>query len=161
MTMTAEIRTRFRCDYDTVVWQVQRPATLEFIARPLVVFTPVEPTSFPALWKEGRYLVDMKVFGALPFGRQYIGIEKVNENDPREYVIRDNGSGQLIRKWDHHILIRRTDDDTVTDYTDRIDIDAGPLTLFIWMFAHVFYRWRQHRWKRLIARSFRQLEGKA
>jgi len=32
-------------------------------------------------------------------------------------------------------------------YTDEIEIQAGWLTPVIWLFAHIFYRHRQRRWK--------------
>lgn len=35
-------------------------------------------------------------------------------------------------------------------YTDEIEIQAGWLTPVIWLFAHVFYRHRQRRWKALL-----------
>jgi len=35
-------------------------------------------------------------------------------------------------------------------YTDQIDIQAGILTPPIWLFAHIFYRYRQRRWRHLV-----------
>ncbi|MFO7859839.1 MAG: hypothetical protein R6U41_01320 [Desulfosalsimonas sp.] len=37
-------------------------------------------------------------------------------------------------------------------YTDKIEISAGLLSPLIWLFAHVFYRHRQRRWKLLLER---------
>jgi len=34
-------------------------------------------------------------------------------------------------------------------YTDEIDIGAGALTPFVWAYAHLLYRYRQWRWRRL------------
>jgi len=36
-------------------------------------------------------------------------------------------------------------------YTDHVDISAGLLTPGVWLFASLFYRARQQRWKRLLA----------
>jgi len=35
-------------------------------------------------------------------------------------------------------------------YTDEIEIQAGWLTPGIWLFAQLFYRHRQRRWKALL-----------
>lgn len=40
-----------------------------------------------------------------------------------------------------HSLLRR--------YTDRIEIHAGWLTPVVWLFASVFYRYRQMQWRKL------------
>ncbi len=34
-------------------------------------------------------------------------------------------------------------------YSDVIDIDAGILTPLVWGFAHLFYHYRQMRWRKL------------
>ena len=39
-----------------------------------------------------------------------------------------------------------------TLYADEIEIRAGLLTVFVWLFAHGFYRYRQMRWQRVIRR---------
>jgi len=40
-------------------------------------------------------------------------------------------------------------DDQRSRYTDRVLIDAGPFTMPVAMFAWLFYRERQRRWRRL------------
>ncbi len=50
--------------------------------------------------------------------------------------------------WNHDIVVEPVDERTCR-YTDRIVIDAGPLTLAVVGFAHLFYRHRQRRWRRL------------
>jgi hypothetical protein len=57
----------------------------------------------------------------------------------------------LVRRWDHLIRIRPLANDCCR-YLDEIDIDAGPLTLLVWLFAQVFYRHRQRRWQRVAER---------
>jgi hypothetical protein len=39
-------------------------------------------------------------------------------------------------------------------YRDRVEVRAGVLTPFIWVFAQIFYRHRQRRWRRLAANGF-------
>lgn len=155
--MTVTVSSQFPCDRDTVVDYVNRFDTLAYISHPLLKFTPVDPADFPFMWEERRYIVSMRILGMIPFGRQVIGVEKVRCDDPEEYIIRDNGSGDLVQTWDHWIFIRTTDDRGLTGYTDRIEIKAGLLTIPVWIFAQIFYRWRQRRWRRLIRNSFQPL----
>lgn len=35
-------------------------------------------------------------------------------------------------------------------YRDRVEVRAGPLTPFEWLFAHHLYWHRQRRWKELV-----------
>jgi hypothetical protein len=58
-----------------------------------------------------------------------------------------------IATWDHHIIMRETEDGR-THYTDQVEVKAGRLTPFIWVYASLFYRYRQHRWRRLVAQAF-------
>ena len=157
--MIANIETKFKCDYKTVIKKVNMSVTLDYIAFPLLKFEPINPDNYPKIWKNGKYQVYMKLFSFFPFGKQFIGIEKFKENDQEEYILRDNGTGDVIKRWDHWILIKKTNQHNLTRYIDRIDIKAGILTIFIWFFANIFYRWRQFRWKKLIKESFQQLEN--
>jgi hypothetical protein len=138
-------------------WQeVQTSRLLTFITAPLVRFVPVNPPALPATWAEQRYLVEMRLFGLIPFGTQWIVITKpVVDTTPgrQHYELRDNGYGELIATWDHRIIMRETEDRR-THYTDQVEIRAGLLTPFIWAYASLFYRYRQRRWRRLVARSF-------
>jgi len=155
--MKARIKSIFECDKKTIIGYVNLSATLHFISSPFLQFIPVDSSTYPVQWQNGRFRVHMKLFHIIPFGRQYINIEKIKENDPDEYIIRDNGSGDIVQKWDHLIYISVTENAKRTVYVDEIEIKAGILTIFVWAFAHIFYRWRQYRWKQLIRNSFQQL----
>lgn len=157
--MIVNIETEFNCSYETVVEKVNMSVTLDYIAFPLMVFKPIHPESYPKIWDNGNYQVNMKLLNTIPFGKQFIVIEKIKEHDPYEFILRDNGTGDFIERWDHWILIKRTNENNVTRYIDRIDIKAGILTIFIWIYGNIFYRWRQYRWKKLIKSNFKQLEN--
>jgi hypothetical protein len=58
--------------------------------------------------------------------------------------LRDNGHSALIKTWDHRITIA-SDDQGGTLYRDEVEVRAGLLTPFIWVFAQIFYRHRQRR----------------
>ncbi len=155
--MIANIQTTFKCSYETVVENLNKSATHKYITSPLMSFTPVKADKYPENWVNGKVEVHMKLFGLISFGKQIFGVEKIQENNKDEYIIRDNGYGELVRKWDHWVFVRRTHKDNKTIYVDRIEIKAGFLTVFVWIFANIFYRWRQFRWKMLIKKSFQQI----
>jgi hypothetical protein len=138
-------------------WEaVRTPALLEHVAAPLVAFEPVDPPSFPERWVGRDYLVALTLFGVLPLGTQTIRITIPGADDrpgAQLYRIRDDGTGRIAATWDHLITLRETPDGK-TAYTDEVTVDAGVLTPLVWLFAAVFYRYRQHRWRRLVANGF-------
>jgi hypothetical protein len=69
-------------------------------------------------------------------------------------VLRDDGHGELVRRWDHRIRIRPGPDGRSTLYRDEIDIEAGALTPAVGLRAQGLYRGRQRRWRRLARRGF-------
>ncbi|TGN13201.1 hypothetical protein [Leptospira ilyithenensis] len=150
--MIVNVSTELKSDFETVKRSVLLPKLLIYVTTPLIKFTPLDPNYFPMIWKDGEYLVSMKLFGIIPFGKQYIGIQRFHDTTD-EFILRDNGHGELIRKWDHWIFVRRTKNENLISYTDRIEIKAGLLTPLIWIFGNIFYRWRQHRWRKLISKG--------
>lgn len=156
--MRMMLTTVLDCPIDIVWKQVHRPSLLEHIAWPLIRFTYRDPRSPPRAWAPGRYRVGMWSFGVIPLGGQWVGIEYpegATVIDGRA-VLRDNGSGTLISTWDHWILLEGLGGGQ-TRYTDRLDVEAGVLTPFVWLFARIFYGHRQRRWRRLVATDFRAL----
>lgn len=66
------------------VWQeVLTPKLLQFVAAPLVHFIPLQPPSFPEHWGNGRYLTEVRIFGWLPFGTQWIVTSIEREDSER------------------------------------------------------------------------------
>ncbi len=157
--MLINVETKLNTDFATVVKYVNLSATLDYIASPLLVFEPVDPKSYPKIWRHGDYLVRMKVFGIILLGTQYIRIERIRDKSATEFILRDNGSGQLAKRWDHWIFIEKTEKNRVTRYVDRIEVKAGLLTPGVALFAAIFYRWRQHRWRKLIKNGFAPLKS--
>lgn len=110
----------------------------------------MDPPAFPVRWAEGTYWVTLQVLGFIPFGHQAIRISF--PPIPGGFAIRDNGYSAVIPVWDHTITLTPTQ--TGCHYEDRIEVAAGWLTPFVWLFAQVFYRHRQNRWRRLVRRGF-------
>jgi hypothetical protein len=139
------------------VWEeLQRPALLEYVAAPLVAFDPVDPEAFPERWEADEYRVAMLLFGVIPLGEQTIDVsrQRVDDTEGNQfYQLRDDGTGKLISVWDHLISVRETPDNK-TVYTDEVDVEAGILTPLVYLFAAVFYRHRQRRWRKLVENNF-------
>lgn len=133
-----------------VLARVRTPALLRYVAAPLMQFVPLDPPRFPDHWAEGPYRVSTRLFSVVPLGQQTIDISF--DGLPGDtFAIRDNGHGELAQRWDHRIeAIAIGERETL--YRDTIEIEAGVLTPFVWLFAQVFYRHRQRRW-RLLARA--------
>lgn len=146
------VQARFATDPERVWGLLQRVDTLLHVAAPLVTFRPVTPAQFPREWRAGTWRVAMRAFGVLPLGRQDVVIEYPAQHPAAPAgarLLRDNGTGQLVRRWDHWVFVAPAAD-RGTAYTDRVEIEAGLLTPGVWLFAALFYRWRQHRWRALL-----------
>ena len=155
--MILRLSTTLNSDIDTIWKYLQYPATLEFIADPVLKFD--YSTDPPAdRWKQKEYPVQLKVFSIIPFGNHIIRIEIPENNTGYYRQLRDNGYGDLIQLWDHRITLVDMDNKKVK-YTDELKIKAGLLTPFVWFFARIFYAWRQYRWKVLVSNEFKQVKN--
>ena len=71
-------------------------------------------------------------------------------SDRQEGYLMLSGEGnEHVPVWNHDITLVSLDDDH-TQYTDRVEIHAGWKTLFIWLWANMFYAHRQRKWIRLL-----------
>ena len=132
------------------VWdEVQKSSLLLEVTRPLVRLMPADTTAFPERWSQGTLcLCRCYLFGFLPLGMHKIFFERI---DPSRREIGTRESDPLIRRWDHVVRVEPADGGR-TRYSDDIDIDAGVLTLPVWLFARWFYGHRQRRWRRVARR---------
>jgi hypothetical protein len=129
--------------------ELQRPALHREVIRPLFRFVPADPPQFPERWPEGATLhFRGYLFGIIPIGTHTIFFERI---DPAARELQSREVGRLVRRWDHLVRVRPTGDGR-TLYSDEIIIEAGWLTLFVWLFAQWFYRHRQRRWRRVARR---------
>lgn len=148
--MQVKISTLLPCPPERVWQEVQFFKLLLHVSRPLVAFDPVQPNTFPATWSNEKYLVRMRLFGFLPLGEQWIVITL--DDVKRELL--DDGHSALIKKWRHRITVEPTPEG-FTRYTDTVDIEAGLLTFGVWIFANLFFRHRQGRWRKLVNADFK------
>ncbi len=148
--MIARISTHFTCSEAELWKKIEKPKSLEFVSSPVLKFIPTESDAFNESWKINRdYHLKLFLFGLIPLGRHCIRLVKV---DKRSNRIESREKGRLARVWNHTITFHQSGDRKV-QYTDEIEIKAGILTPVIFVFAHLFYRHRQRRWKTLLKKS--------
>ena len=129
------------------IWDaLQMPSSLLKIIRPLFRFEPLPGETFPDRWVEGDTIVCRGyVFGLFAVGQHELYLERI---DQAAMQIQSREHDQLVARWDH--LIRVVDaPHGETRYSDEIEIEAGPLTIFVWLFAQMFYRHRQRKWRKI------------
>ena len=116
---------------------------------PLAKVVPVDAPEFPERWTEGATVrCRSYLFDVLPIGTRGIFLERI---DPVARQIQSREFDLLVRRWDHLIQLRPTGDGR-TLYSDKIELEAGFLTVLVWLFAQWFYRHRQRRWRRVANR---------
>ena len=59
---------------------------------------------------------------------------------------------KLVPLWNHRIYLEAIDQKT-TRYTDEVEIGAGWKTLFVALWAKMFYAHRQRKWQKLLSDS--------
>ena len=131
------------CDSTRAWAAVQTPEVLLEVCRPLVTLLPLPGETFPERWVEGRSgQVRSWLFGLIPFGVRSLVFEKV---DQEQQIIQTREHDPLIQKWDHCIRVQTLEPGRC-QYSDEVEIDAGILTLPVWLFARVLYSHRHRRW---------------
>jgi hypothetical protein len=142
-----QVTTYFNCTVEELWEKVIKPASLQFVASPILTFNTMDDQALPDRWQvEIPYQLRLRLFGLIPMGEHTI---KLVEIDRQTNTIRSRENGSLAAVWNHKITFRKAGPCTVR-YTDDIEIRAGLLTPAIWLFAHLFYRHRQRRWKVLL-----------
>ncbi len=146
--MIAKISTHLDTTADRAWKAVKRSATLLHVARGLLGFA--RSSTFPEEWREGDLVRTRLVFFHL-LPAWWVHEMRVVRLDDRNREIYTNEGGGLVPVWNHRITITAVSEASCR-YTDEIEIRAGFLTPLVCLYAHIFYRYRQMRWRRL-ARS--------
>jgi hypothetical protein len=125
------------------VWEaVKRLDTFRYVTRGVLGFRVAgDPGELrKGMVVRGRLLF----FHAIPAWMHEIRVLEVDES--RMEILTSEGGGP-VSNWGHRITVAPAGGRT--RYTDEIEIDAGAITPLVWAYAHVFYRYRQARWRRL------------
>lgn len=145
--MLARISTYFNCTEEKFWDKIVEPKSLRFVSAPLLIFEPLVEGALEGEWVTDRpYALKLYLLGALPLGRHTIRLVTL---DRASNLIVSNESGTLAPVWNHTIRFHEEEPGKIR-YTDEIEIEAGWRTPFIWAFAHLFYRHRQRRWRKLL-----------
>lgn len=141
---TVTVATELAAPADVVFAAVATPHAFVHVAKGMLRFPAAERLDRP--WRIGDELVGWTfLFGVVPFSRHRLRIVSI---DHPTRTVQSEEWGGPIRAWVHHLQVSPIDDKRCA-YQDQIDIDAGGLTPVIVGFAHLFYRYRQHRWRSL------------
>ncbi len=129
----------FPASRDTVFQRLQRLETLQYIAKPFATFEPVGNAG--TIWTPGSTSTyRFRLFGFIPFGTHTIHIVRF---DPEGISSRE--SNEHVPVWNHDIALIPLNEE-YTQYTDRVEIQAGWKTVFVWLWANAFYAHRQRKW---------------
>jgi hypothetical protein len=148
--MRAFVQSTLPCAADQAWDRVQTLSLLREVCWPLITLRPgAGESAIPERWESGAtVLLRPRLLGMIPIGTRVLHWERIDfaarEMQTREY-------DPLIRRWDHRIHVEPTGPSSCR-YTDDVEINAGVLTFPVWLFAQVFYRHRQRRWKRVARR---------
>ena len=144
--MVVQKTSLFPASKETVFCKLQQLKTLQYIAWPFAGFEPIGKTV--STWEVGSTSAyRFRLFGVIPFGTHTIHIVRF---DPAG--ISSCEENEHVPVWNHDITLKAVDAKH-TRYTDRVEIQAGWKTVFIWLWANVFYAHRQRKWIRLLKRE--------
>ena len=145
--MIAQISTYFNCTQEKFWKKISQPKSLQFVASPILTFKPIDEGVLDNEWIVGKpYHLKLYFLNILPLGHHEIKLITINKETN---TIVSNESGKLVPLWNHTINFSQVKPNKL-HYTDKIEIKASWLTPAIWLFAHIFYRHRQRRWKILL-----------
>jgi hypothetical protein len=143
------------CSVQRLASELARPALFHYLAWPMLKFDPVEPAETDH-WSAGKYRFRLLLGARLPIGEHVINLQRMVDDaeavTTNPVIWHDAGYSDLIRVWDHRIVLE--DFLGMTRYTDDVEIHAGLLTVPAWLFAQAFYFHRQRRLNRLVAAGF-------
>ncbi len=141
---TIEISTQLDAPADVIWAAMKTPDALVHVAGSMLRYRAAERLDRP--WRVDDAIVGWTFLGrVVPFSRHHLTV-KLIDDEARVLVTEEHGGA--VRRWDH-VLITSPVDARRSTYQDRITIDAGALTPAVALFAQVFYRYRQRRWRRL------------
>lgn len=145
--MIVMVSSDFNASADLVFQKVMQPSLLVEVASPVIRFEPIMPDELPTIWNiDQEYIFKIYLFKIIPMGLHRIQLVKI---DGKNKQISSMETGKIAKVWNHTIIIEK-DTDGNARYTDIVEIKAGVVTFFVYLFAQLFYRHRQRKWKNLL-----------
>jgi len=119
--------------------------TLIEICKPMVTFKS-KLNEKEMKWEiKKEYVFKLFIYGFIPFGDHKIILKEL---DKENKIILSNENNKIVKIWNHLILMENVGENEVK-YTDEVEIYAGIFTLFTAIWAKLFYKHRQKKWKRI------------
>lgn len=144
---TIHVRTELPTTADAV-WQAMRhPASFLYVTRGVLVFPVLAGRTAP-FREDERGTGWLWLFHLIPFSRHTMHLVEV---DQTTRTMRTREHGGILRSWNHTLHVEPAGDQRC-QYSDTVDIDAGPLTGVVALAAIGIYRYRQRRWHKLVRR---------
>lgn len=142
--MTVKVISVFPANKNVVFENLQKLETLQYIAKPYATFENVgDEDSF--IWEASKkFSFIFRLFGVFNLGVHTIRVRRFDEK-----CIYTNEGNPFCPTWNHMIRIKKLDNQH-TLYMDKVEVDAGWKTVFIFIWANLFYRHRQRKWKKLL-----------
>ncbi len=147
--MKARISSTLNTPVEDAWSAIKQSKTLIFVTKGFLGFK--EFKHFPEEWVEGNTEhTKLMFFGVIPGWQHRLHFSRIS-NKHRELLT--NEGGGLIPHWQHRMKVTPISA-THCIYLDEIDVKAGAFTLPVWLYANIFYRYRQRRWKKLIKNEY-------
>lgn len=146
-TKTVSISSVFPATQDAIWALLTKVETLQYIAASYATFSPVNKDEH-MIWQEGTVArFRLRLFGFIPMGVHTIQVDKF---DKSSYSVQTIEGNRTVPVWKHKIVLARKDDFS-THYTDEVELGAGCLTGFVYLWSKAFYRHRQRKWIKLLS----------
>lgn len=142
--MIVRLTTELDAPADEVWTLLKRKQTLLYVTRGLLGLP--DAGAWPEEQREG-----LEVRGRLRFfhlGPGWMHEIRVVSVDERRRELRTAERGGFVEVWNHLLKVEPICGGR-SRYTDEIEVRAGVLTPVVWALAHLFYRYRQARWRAL------------
>jgi hypothetical protein len=143
--MIATIRTHLPTSADRAWQALLKRRTFLYITRGLVGFSGIE--KWPEILGQEGLEIETRIwfFHIVPAWKHRLRVVKVDETGRQIF---SEEQGGFIKTWNHRLSVEPESEQRCR-YQDQIEINAGWLTLCVWIYAHLFYRYRQMRWRKL------------
>ena len=119
--------------------------TLIEICKPMARFKLISNENIMKWELNKEYIFKLLIYGFLPFGRHKIILEILDEKNK---IILSKEHNSIVKIWNHKILMENIEENK-TKYTDEVEIYAGIFTIFVAVWAKIFYKHRQKKWKKI------------
>jgi hypothetical protein len=139
--MIIKVTSIFPANRKVIFAKLQEIETLRYICAPLAQFTSLEKSQ---KWQTGATFRFKLTACGLGFGVHTIKVKKFEIDR-----ILTNEHNKNVPVWNHIILLEKHGENH-TKYSDIVEVRAGWKTPFIWIWANVFYRHRQRKWRELL-----------